>query len=665
MRPQEEESAILSAWARGACAGDEELQDVLNACALRFLRRHGCSLVEEPAPGWRGLLRVGRTAAAVSDSGVVRSSELFHVQDLESFEQDVEERAWVIGAASWDDKAALFTRSPPPRRTRDEAPMLDWSGEALLRAAPDQVRQMEYLLNAALERHPRAHALLEPNPPGVPPGHRRLLPPVRHGLEEALRAVQGPAAARCLDGFRSLLDPVRMRVLSCAAANSVRAHNWLCGLDRTGCDEAVSLYRMQAASAWPMAWALLAAPSGRVSDAVRTGVPLIPVLATALGVSEGVVRRMNGLTAAAAGMDAPDEGAAIRAASSVSCMPPGAPPRTEVEWHAFFAAARLARAAGAALEDEEAGAGLLASSAGRWHELDAEGVRQAAGGLGDMLADIHANLMQPAARLMGDARWNAVRTARTVFGGRTLPQLAQASSWWHAGQANVRAQLSARYPKAAGRIGLPHAWPTLHTAGGTWTAPNGLQIVPLCSAPELLDEHERMGHCIDTYADVCLLSGSHIVSVRRMGMHKSLGTAEIVQESLLPKVATLSEPPDAPLRQLPDGVKQFKAHHNSEPVIEAWEALWSYVGAILTGVLDVDAAALQEALEGRRDAAGSRSTDSRTVRSCYAATTHEAVAQAWRLYGPALPRAMAKKGPASVWPRLGPDAACAVVPERR
>ena len=646
----QEDGATVSGWAAESCGADAWLTATAAGCVQRFLRRHGCSLLVDPAPGWTALLRVGRAAAAIRSWGGVRSTELFHISDLDAFEECSAERAWVMDATSWDDKAAFFAPAAPPRRTREEPPSLDWNGTALLRTLPDQVRQIEYLLNAQLDRKPCAAVLLAPPAPGLASAHRRLLPGPAASLAAALRTIQGPAAERALGGFRSMLDGARLDALGKAAANSVRAYNWLCGQDRSGCDIEAARRRTQAATAYPVAWALLAAPVGPVAEAVEQSSPLIPVLARALGVAEGTVKRMNGLSASAAGMEAPDAAAAAVAAANVSHMPQGAPPRDEAGWKCYFAAVKLAHAARVALGYPEGSqAALLATCAGRWHEIDADSVRQAAGGIADFAADIHANLLQPSARLSGDMAWTASRSAEAAFKSRPLPQLAEASKWWHSNQADVRARLGGLYPRAGAKGRLPGTWDSLH-GGGPWTAPNGLLLVPLCSAAELRDEHERMGHCVDTYADACLLSGSHILSVRRAGAYRPLGTVEISQERMLKLAGTLSEPPDVPLRQLPAAAIQFQAAGNDVPSLEAWEALWSYVGAIMTGAIAVEAVKLEDELAARRELAGY--TVDRGMQASYEASTPAAIMEAWRLYAPALPRALAKRGPSALWPAI-------------
>jgi len=589
----------MAGWADSASGGDRAMAGILLAAVSRFLRRHGSSFLENPAPGWLALVRIDRAAAALTDGGLVRSAEFFHIHDIGAFEGGAGERSAALDAASWDDRAALFTRRQPPRRTREEPPSLDWDGAACLRALPGQIRRIEYLLNGDLAGDRRASHVLEEAPPQNPDGHRHIRHGIRTTLEAALRVAQGDAAAAALAAFRGCLDADRLRAMAGAGANSARCHNWLCGQDRLGRDAVLAMRRTQAALAYPVAWPLIAAPVGLVAAAVADARPLVPELALAFGVSETAVRRMGGLTAAAAGLDAPDACGAERVARTAARMPQGAPPRTEAGWLAFFAAVRLADAASAT---GGASPGLLETAAGRWDSLDAEAVHQAAAGFADMAADLHANLGQPFARGAGVRGWNLAGTAAAIFGGMAIPRIVAASAWWHAAQAGIRTHLGQAFPPP-GQPGGANAWPPLHT-GGAWTAPNGLVIEVLADRDSLLGEHVRMEHCINGYAPNCLLGGCHILSVRRTGDRTPVGTAEISQDALLPLAGTAAEPPDALLTRLPPGVVQFRARRNGMPAQDGWEALWAYVGAILTGALAIDAEGLAAALAMRRASAG-------------------------------------------------------------
>lgn len=630
----------VDAWAETFAPGDARLLDALRSAPRRFLRRHGCVLMDSPAPGYAAAVRIYRSVAVVTAAGLVRSAEMFHVPDLDAFEADEGERSATFAATGWDDRATLFSPAPPPRRLREAAPSLDWNGAACLAAVPEQARRVEFLLNADLAGYRGGEAVFEAPPAGSPAGHRRLRPEAREGLEALLRAGISATAPAALDGFRDRLDRERLEALTAAAANSVRAFNWLSGQDRSGRDPDLALRRTQAARAYPVAWPLLSAPVGPVAEAVSASQPLGPALAAALGIPEGVVRRINGLTAADAGIAGGDAAALSRVAKRVERLPPGAAPRTSGGWRSFFSALALSDASARFL-GRDAGAALLASAAGSWDRLDAEALAQAAGGLRDMLADLHSNLVEPAARAVGLPRWSLERTAEAVFGGRSLVQVAEASAWWHERQADVRAFLGEAFPPPGQPRGA-RTWPPLHP-GGPWTAPNGLVVHVLSDEAALVDEHRLMGHCVNQYAANCILEGAHIVSIRRTGQAVPVGTAEFMQATLLSLAGTMRELPDAALTDLPLPVSQFRARKNGMPEAAGWEALWAYCGAIFTGALEIEKDALRDALARRREAVAKGLSD-----ACYDDSLPGAVRKAWELYSPALPRSLAKRGPSAL-----------------
>lgn len=632
------------AWATAASADQPELQPLLLQGIAGFLRRHGCRFMSHPTPGLRAALLLFRGMVVVQDGGMVRSAELFNIRDWDGFETCPRERALVFATMRWDDRAAIFTPKPPPRRTREPLPTLDWDGAALRRALPDQLRMFEYRLNLALRGIP-APTLLDDAGDGTE-RHRRLLPEWREALGGILDTVQSAAAGMALAALRECLSGDRLAAMTAAGMNSVKAHNWLCGQRGRSQDARIGEARTQAALAFPLAWPLLNVTQGPVEQAVEERRPLAPAIATALAVPEAAVRRLGRVSVAAAGLDAPDLAAVARVMERAARMPPGPLPQGDAAWRAFFGAVELADAAAAATAEPELATTLLASAAGRWAALDAGSLARHTGDLDDALLDLHANLLAPLARTAGGEA-GAVVGKRLVIGNRSLMQVAEFVEWWQGNRAELHARLSGAFPMADG--GNAFSWPPLHPKGA-WTAANGLLVQPLTSDAALKQEHERMGHCVDLYTDRCLLRGCHILSVRRPGVVRPLGTFEVDQDVLLPLAASMTEPPDAPLLQLPPGVVQFKAANNHRPEADAWEALWGYVSAILTGGLKLDADGLRNSLSQRKGAAGSQGL----VRgACYDERATGAIQQAWRAYAPALPRALAKRGSAGVIQALG------------
>lgn len=654
----------FATWAEVASGGDPELARLLMGCAARFLLRHGCATFEGGGFGWGACVRLFRAVAAIREDGTVRSVELFRTRDPEAFLLDPAERSASLNEASWDDRAALFSPLQPPRRTREVPTALDFDGSALRSAVPDMVRQFEFLLNSDLRLRPdAADIVLTPGPRGA---HRPMRTEFRAAFAATLTSVTGHEAPRALAAFRKLLDAGRLGAIQRAGINGVRAHNWLCGFERASCQPAVARRRLQAVTAYPITWSLIAAPTGHAAEAVSAERPLAPALGKELGIPESAVRRLASLDVESAGLAAsPDADGLSRLAARVARMPPGASPRTPAGWRAFLAALSLAdRLDGLRDGLPPAGPTLLASAAGKWDALDAEALGQAAQGIGDMARDFHANAMAPAALHHGVDDWTVARSLDAVVGARSLAQLAEASAWWHREQAAIRQSLGDRFPfPGRGRTGAS-SWPSLHKGGDTWKAANGLVVQPLLDEAALVGEHERLGHCVNQYAPNCLLSGSHILSIRSADGLTSLGTVEFSQEAILVLAGKLAEPPDAPIMSLPPGVVQFKAAHNALPRLEAWVALWDYTSAVLTGALEVDAKGLRLALETRLASAGT----GRSV-ACYDASRGEAAMEAWADYLPLLPKSVARRGPAALlgagpvlWSRSRPAEAVGPAP---
>ena len=650
----------FESWADDASGGDGRLRGILVGCLTRFLGRFGCTFVESPAPGYAGLLRMFRSAAAVTSEGTVRSADLFAFADLPNFLSDPDERAAVLRGMAWDDRATLFAERQPPRRTRETPSPVDHSGGACLSSVPDQVRQFEYLLWNDLGGDPAACRVFDvvPVPDDAADRFRKGLPPrgpARGPLRDALRSSFGIALAAdvassapaALAAFRAALDPGRLEALAAAGANGVVPYNWLSGKDRGRTDPRLGTMRTQAVRAYPVAWKLISDPASPVSAAVAEGSPLVPELSAALGVDARALRRMNGLSAADAGIaGTPDAADAERIARRVARMPPGAPPATPGGWACFFGSLDLADAVDATAGQRPPGTDLLARCAGKWDGMDALAVGQAAAGFRDMLADFHANLCEPLARLAGNPVWPPAASSAALAGGRTLAQLAETSKWWHAHQGGIRLHLGTAYPLDPGRT-LPRVWPPLH-AGGAWAATNGLLLCPLVDASMLEAEHVAMSHCVNTYDTECMFGGCHILSVRAGG-GPPLGTAEISQGAILALAGTMTEPPNASVLDLPAGVVQFKGHSNHPPPIRAWEALWDYVTAIATGALKLDGDFLESEMARRRtiEPTASRRAGGGAGRWAvhYDAGTEAAVLDAWGRYSPMLPKAAVRRGP--------------------
>ena len=636
-----DEKSSIKDWAHSCCGNSQHVANILVHSMNRFLQRHGCSFLADPAPGWLGLVRIHRAAAVLDSNGVVHSIEMLPILDIQEFERNQLERGLVLDSAQWDDNAALFTQVPPPRRTQQEPARLDWNGNECIRRLPDQMWQLELLVNKDLLRHPGADNVLCSPLRETNNGHRHFLPEVSLQTTRLIRDIQAKNAAASLDCFRDLLDQDKMEALSSAHANSVGSYNWLAGQQRSGCNKALARLRTQAALAYPVAWSFLTQPVGVVQQAIEDSLPLSPVLASVLGVSESIVRKLNGLTAQGAKISVPSTQDAVDLASKVARMPPGKVPQTQQGWQAYLCALDACNAAARLLADSRAGDRLLASASGRWDGMNVEDMHQCSLGLGDMVADLHANLLGPVASLSGLDHWSEYQSIEILLGSRGLEQLAASSLWWHNEQGHIHQLLANTFPPDKD-LNKTRSWAPLH-GSLAWIAANGLQVHALCSENQLVAEHNLMGHCVNQYSGRCLVDGSHILSIRQDGERVPLATAEINGCELLEIAGTYSDVPDSYLTRLPPSVIQFKAARNAVPDTKAWQALWSYIGAILTGGLELDKEGLKNGLARRK--ASYEKYGGRNALACYDHSREQSVMEAWKLYSKALPKALAKRGP--------------------
>lgn len=646
-----EEFEKFEPWIKTTASGNRELEALLRNCAERFLSRHSCVFIEEPGPGYRGLVRMFRGIAVITGDGLVRSSELFHVRNIRSFAADPVERAYAIRQASWDDRASLFAQKQPPRQTREAPPILDFDGTNCLRLLPDMYRQFEFLLNSDLFNHPFESQLLDETVHARGAvvtkygAHRTLKAEYREGLMAALRSSVQNAAPRALAAFRDCLDQNILNALTRSGANEVGAYNWLCGYEMSETCSDLARNRTQAVTAYPIAWHLLSDRRSRIQDVIRDGEPLTTALSAALGIPENMIRRLNGLGHAEANLTSPPEISGLkRIATKVARMPKGKAPQSQEGWHSYFEAISLVDAVASfqarTPDGEDLHDSLLRSGAGKWSELDADAIGQAAHGFPDMVADFHANVCSPVARELGIGHWSTGKTVELLAGGRDLSQVAATSAWWHDNQIDLRVNLSTRFPIPGEFMGV-REWPSLLKGENRWRATNGLVVVPLTNEEMLNDEHRRLGHCINGYAPNALFGGSHLLSVRSADDKDTIGTIEICQERVLPLVKSASEPPDAPLMSLPPSVAQFRTRGNRAPVPAGWEALWEFVSGIMTGAIEVDKDYLEKDLARRME---TRSAQVRRSTS-YDDGTHEAIFEAWRLYSPMLPKSVVRRGP--------------------
>ncbi len=119
---------------------------------------------------------------------------------------------------------------------------------------------------------------------------------------------------------------------------------------------------------------------------------------------------------------------------------------------------------------------------------------------------------------------------RLLYRDKSLPACLEASAWWHAHLAEIRAAL----PED---VRVDKAWKPLYPE----TRRDGLALVPLVTAGDLDEEGAKgpdrngvpgLDHCVATYRPSAQVGGCHIASVRRVhgdGSYERLATVEFRQ----------------------------------------------------------------------------------------------------------------------------------------
>lgn len=97
-----------------------------------------------------------------------------------------------------------------------------------------------------------------------------------------------------------------------------------------------------------------------------------------------------------------------------------------------------------------------------------------------------------------------------LLASRTLPQIVRFSERFHRSIGTLFAQASLRNVQGAS-LAWSRPSPPL-------TAPDGLEIVPLGSVQDLVEEGEALGNCLPLYAVPCAIEGHRVLSVRREGV---------------------------------------------------------------------------------------------------------------------------------------------------
>ncbi|RFC64750.1 PcfJ domain-containing protein [Mesorhizobium denitrificans] len=150
----------------------------------------------------------------------------------------------------------------------------------------------------------------------------------------------------------------------------------------------------------------------------------------------------------------------------------------------------------------------------------------------------------------------AVRTA--LVGSRGSKSFAEAVSIWHRRAASIAA---VRHEHRAEKRG----WPAICEP---WHSVNGIDvIVPLTSAAELVEEGNALDHCVGSYYDPCRRGEKQILSLRRNGAH----------------AATIELNLSGDEKDLSMQVGQFRTWRNARPDQASHDALKNFLAAINRG----------------------------------------------------------------------------------
>ncbi|MBE0701912.1 MAG: PcfJ domain-containing protein [Afipia sp.] len=148
---------------------------------------------------------------------------------------------------------------------------------------------------------------------------------------------------------------------------------------------------------------------------------------------------------------------------------------------------------------------------------------------------------------------------RAIIGSRGLKAFHEAVELWHRRVATISA---VRHERRTDRPG----WPAISPP---WRCERGVhEIVPITSAAGLVEEGNRLDHCVGGYYQQCRSGAVQILSLRRDGAH--VATIEL----------NLS---GATADTLSFQVGQFKARRNRRPDDELHDVLRAFVAALNSG----------------------------------------------------------------------------------
>jgi hypothetical protein len=331
-------------------------------------------------------------------------------------------------------------------------------------------------------------------------------------------------------------------------------YNWL----NADGDKLRSLRRQQAARAFPILFEEIYGKEN-LSQAVDSGVELIPVLASHFSASAAVIRFLRGKTNQMLGARHSSIDWLIK--DKISIIPIDQMPRRKNEWN-------FLRGISSCYVKSALKTGFPA--------------------LVKLSKDRNLN---------GSSFSSLVRDYHTALGIRTQPDCTalpqfhssvafkrwiEVSDKFHAKRVAIAAQLSNKIVEARRAANIVDTWEPLVSSGVI--ALRSVSISFLTSIEALEAEAKIMEHCVDGYGEDCLFYGAHIASVYfHDGTDRHRSTAQFGFHG-----KTLE-------------VIQHFAKKNTGPHLDLEKAVNSFVKGVNSGKIAVDREALELSREGRRD----------------------------------------------------------------
>ncbi|MGE3366287.1 MAG: PcfJ domain-containing protein [Rhizobiaceae bacterium] len=148
---------------------------------------------------------------------------------------------------------------------------------------------------------------------------------------------------------------------------------------------------------------------------------------------------------------------------------------------------------------------------------------------------------------------------RAIIGPRGVKAFHEAVELWHRRVATISA---VRHERRADRPGWPSICPP-------WRCKNGIhEIVPITSAAGLVEEGNRLNHCVGGYYQQCRSGSAQILSLKRDGTH--VATIELNLSGTTADTLSFR-------------VGQFNGHRNRRPDDELHDVLRTFLAALNSG----------------------------------------------------------------------------------